>query len=129
LRYFLKGILVKNHGFLVLITLLWFQIGLFSCGQRTHVSLEENPVCYDVQHPAHCSPVIIEIIFEGYISGKSEFSRRRKPQFVISRLNQLEDKLMYMSKENHLCSKRQHLVHGFPVRSELVFASNASMNS
>jgi hypothetical protein len=83
LRYFLKGILVKNHGFLVGITLLWFQIGLFSCGQRTHVSLEENPVCYDVQHPAHCSPVIIEIIFEGYISGKSEFSRRRKPQFVI----------------------------------------------
>jgi hypothetical protein len=36
---------------------------------------------------------------------------------------------MYMSKENHLCSKQQHLVHGFPVRSELVFESNASMNS
>jgi hypothetical protein len=73
--------------------------------------------------------VISEIFFQGYNSGKSEFSRRRKAQFDVNRLIQLDGKLLYLSKENHLCSKLQHLGHGFPVRSELVFESNASMNS
>jgi hypothetical protein len=35
---------------------------------------------------------------------------------------------MYLSKENHLCYKQEHLEHCFPVRIELVFERNTSCN-
>jgi hypothetical protein len=33
-------------------------------------------------------------------------------------------KHMYLSKENHLCYKQEHLAHCSPVRIELVFERN-----
>jgi hypothetical protein len=35
---------------------------------------------------------------------------------------------MYVLEEYHLCKKQEHLGHCFPVRVELVFASNTFYN-
>jgi hypothetical protein len=37
-------------------------------------------------------------------------------------------KHMYLSKENHLWSKQEHVAHCLAVRTELVFERNASSN-
>jgi hypothetical protein len=63
----LKGILPVNHVFQGEERLILFQIGLFSCAEETHVSLEENHLCKKQEHKAHCFPVRIELFLKGII--------------------------------------------------------------
>jgi hypothetical protein len=65
--FFLKGILPAKHCFQSAERLIFFQIGLFSRGDESHVSLLENHVCWRQEHQAHYFPVIIEVFLKEYI--------------------------------------------------------------
>jgi hypothetical protein len=44
-EYVLRGILHANYNFQDLERLIWFQIGLFSYGEETHLPQEKNHLC------------------------------------------------------------------------------------
>jgi hypothetical protein len=56
LNLLLRGILPVNQNFQGGVRLMLFKIGLFSSGEETNESLEENHLCYNHGHLPHCFP-------------------------------------------------------------------------
>jgi hypothetical protein len=77
---------------------------------------KENHLFYKQQHLAHGFPVRIEFVLKGIIPGKQNFVGIGTFFFSKFPYSTKLMKHMYLSKDNHLCYKPQHLAHGFPVR-------------